>query len=254
MFRFSINIESSRKSYLEHIRKNMLYPVNNAGGTQKLLSGDGRSYLEISVENEYKDRIEYALKNLIAEVISMGFKTDYLKSRLRFGEETLLDRTLVNTMSVFDNSIDRKLAFSGLEEVNKLSLDGFFTFRMQRLRERWDEIVTVTGTNSVIYYSEEVKREFLQYLVASLPTLSRNVTLDTAIFGSTLYDGMGKEIERLSLLKSGDFSEEEEILFNLVNISPKTLMLTGDTELLSEEFLSLVKELFTVVSASETKS
>ncbi|MEG1922968.1 MAG: hypothetical protein RR307_00725 [Clostridia bacterium] len=241
---FSINIEQNRQCYLEHIKRQMLYAVNTARGTQNIVNCDERSFLEIYVDNEYRDKIEFGLKNNIAEVIALGFKADYLSEKLKFTDDSLLNRTLVNTMSIFDNEIDKKMALNGLNGLEALSLDGYFQFKLKALKNRWDEIINVTNKNGMISYNDYIKIEFLQYLMQSIPTLVNYVRLDMTLYGFVLYDSTNRELNTIPLMKCFPIDKEEELLYNLICLSPKSVCITGDDNCLSEQFVNLFNSLF----------
>lgn len=244
MYRFSINIDSKKSRYLDYIKKSLFYSVVNAGGSQRLTESDGRHFLEISVEEEYKQRLALGIKSAVAEVIALGFKTDYLREKLRFPSDTLLNRTIVNTMSVFDNAEDKRITYGAIEDLKNLSLDGLFLFRLGRLRKRWDEIVEITGMNGAAFYDDFVKTDFLRYLVKALPSLCDKITVNVDMHGIALYDATGFPIDNIALLKSEEFSAEEELLFNLISFAPERVEITGDRELASKELLSLVEAVF----------
>ena len=244
MHNFSINIDSAKSCYLKHIRNETFYSVVNANGSQKLFESEGRSYLEVSVDENFRERVGLNLRSAIADVISMGFKTDYLGKKLAFSEDSLVNRVLVDTMSIFDSSTDRKITYGAINNLDNLSIDGLFTFRLGKLRVRWGEIAAVTESNGLIFYDDESKVGFLSYLIMSVPSVCREITLDMNLHQPVFYDSNGTTVDCVSLLKVGTVSPEEELMFNLVNLAPKKLTVTGDRELLSREFLELSDALF----------
>ncbi len=244
MCTFSINIDSAKSCYLRRIKDDLFYLVTNANGFQRLSESDGRCYLDVSVSDEYRERVALSVKSAVAEAIALGFKIDYLSDKLKFLKNSLLSRTLVNAMSIFDNSADKKIAYSAIDNLTELSLDGLFLFRLGKLKNRWDEIASVTQGNGFLLSGDKLCTEFLQYLITSVPSAYGELTLDKNLHRTSLYDENGAPVPALRLWKSAPYSEEEEILFTLVTFAPRRLTVTGDKHLFSEEFLSLISDLF----------
>lgn len=237
-----ISIEQSKEYYLEHIRKQIIKGIPAGKSYSGISRVAGTSYLRISYDGALAEKINKNLKDIVSEVISLGFKAEYLGKKLCFSSESLLNSTLVNTMSIFDNAVDKKIVLRSIEELEDISIDGLFLFRLESLKRRWDEIVKVTGRNSIVSYDSNIKTEFLKYLISSIPTLVSVITVEVSLRGYTLYDGE-KEIEKMRLFSEKP-KEDEELLYNLVCLAPKKVLLKGDIELLSQEALALTESLF----------
>ena len=117
------------------------------------------------------------VKDLLADIFSIGYKNKYLSKKLNMGSEDLLSRTLINTMCIFDNSYDKTAIKRNLENIRNFSLDGFYNFRLGDVKKKWDEIVVLSNSYDTVINDYDTMRDFLMFLLEAIPTLVNNLSV-----------------------------------------------------------------------------
>ena len=115
-----------------------------------------------------------------------------------------------------------------LNEVNEIAIDGFFNFRLNNLKKKWEEIAQYIPE----FFSDRELKEFILYLINEKN--GRRVVLNKNI----LYDGFGRRLRRADLIPNTNLKIIKELL----------LCGAGSIELKSEpeadEELHYLKEYF----------
>lgn len=238
-----ISISQEKSFYLEHIRRQVGKGMPAGRVSGGIVCHEGTSYLRVNYDETVAEKIRRNLLDTVSEVISLGFKAEYLAVKLRLKQGDLLTETLINTMSIFDSGTDKRIVLKSLEKLSDIDMDGLFMFRLEELKNRWNEIAEITGKGSLVAADAEVRGEFLRYLVSSIPSLIDKVTVDFTLAGYTLYDEEGAHIEKMRLF-SPSASEDSELMYNLICLAPRKVIITGDSVLLCDEAKCLIKELF----------
>ena len=120
------------------------------------------------------------------------------------------------------------------------ALDGFFNFRLKRVKERWGEIINLANENSIVLSDENVCGEFLSFLIDALPKTDSCLKLKNDGENTLLFLD-GQKIQPL-LPFGKKFVDEEVVLFNLLQILPKRVVV--DERGFSNEFLNILNRYF----------
>lgn len=188
-----------------------------------------RAYIKII----YKEEVEKVALNEIftsvAEIIAINYKFYYFNSRmgslsLSRNKRELLLTTLISA----DLKDDVNYIKLKLNEVNEIAIDGFFNFRLNNLKKKWEEIAQYIPE----FFSDRELKEFILYLINEKN--GRRVVLNKNI----LYDGFGRRLRRADLIPNTNLKIIKELL----------LCGAGSIELKSEpeadEELHYLKEYF----------
>lgn len=127
----------------------------------KILFGESRAVISVD-----ESRVTPALWKLfsaaIAETVAVGYKYDYFSSSLPLRALTPYRRQIfLCALIAADLKTDAGYVREGLKEIDSCALDGFFTFRLQALKKKWDKII---GYIPPDFSPEELDR-FMQYLI-----------------------------------------------------------------------------------------
>lgn len=231
----NISIEKDKINYL-HFLENKI-----SQNSCKLTVLFDRAFLEVRDDD---GALRGVIKDSIAEIITIGYKYDYFKKYLQIGDDNLLDITLINTMSIFDNTSDKKFVLKRLNYLDEISIDGIFYFKLNELRKKWDEIIGMSIQNRLLSHDCEIKKEFLNYLIQAIPAVTHTIKLDVCENDFTMYDINNKNISKMNYVRNkSEKTVEEEMLYNLICYSPKAVVIRSAPRL-STQFYELLNSFF----------
>lgn len=246
MYELSLNVDKKDGHFLNYLALQLDKPLAQARGISALEQIDDRTYFSLACYDESAGQIVSLVKDLLADIFSIGYKNKYLSKKLCMGAEDLLSRTLVNTMCIFDNSYDKSSIKKSIDSMQNLALDGFYNFRLGDVKRKWDEIVTLSNTYDTVINDYDTMKDFLMFLLEAIPTLVNNLSV---IFdresGFEMFDEKGQRLNKLTTLSTKE-DAEEDLLYNLVCINPSSINFYGDMSALSEQFRDIAESLFII--------
>lgn len=106
------------------------------------------SQIEFKTEKEYCPYVRKFTEDHIADVITVGYKYDFFEKRLRLPLLSKLQRRfLLTALVAADYKEDRGFVIRRLRGLENYCLDGFFNFRLQDIKKRWEEIADYIPTD-----------------------------------------------------------------------------------------------------------
>lgn len=124
-------------------------------------AGD-RVKLEISVDREHFLRMKKLVASSVADVIAISYKYAFFKKRLCLSFLSNADReVLLASLIAADFNDDKKYLVKKLMPSTEFSIDGFYNFRMNALKDKWEEIVCLIPEH---FTSFELER-FISFLL-----------------------------------------------------------------------------------------
>ena len=244
-----------RDSYfLEYVYRRIAQPISSVGGICTLNDSGDKLSLGVAVCDECFSAVNKAAKSAVAEVLAVGYKNRFLKEKINIDTSSLLGRTLLDTMCIFDSNYDTNVIKKNILEINNLSIDGCYNFRLKEIKEKWKEIVALSNNYSAFFEEESVILDFLTYLMDAIPCLCDSVTVlvDLPKNNFQLVDGADRLLTKFeTFLEKDDLAEQ--VLFNLICFNPNVVRYCGDMDELGEEFCYVVNEIFNVREFLDTK-
>ena len=239
--------------FLDYLARQLDRPLAQARGVSALEEIDDRTFFSLACYDESAGQMSALVKDLLADIFSIGYKNKYLSKKLNMGSEDLLSRTLINTMCIFDNSYDKTAIKRNLENIRNFSLDGFYNFRLGDVKKKWDEIVVLSNSYDTVINDYDTMRDFLMFLLEAIPTLVNNLSV---VFdeesGFELFDEKGLRLNKLTTLSVRQ-EPEEDLLYNLVCINPAAVNFYGDWQSMSEQFKDIADSLFVINDMKSAK-
>ena len=135
----TVSERSENSSHITYLYNALSEAVQRMGGSGELILGEERAALRILVAAPSKLRVMLCEK--IAEVIGVGYKFRYLQERLSVCLSKREKRLLCAALIAADLEGDKAYIRRKLEKMEEYSVDGFYTFRLAPLREKWDRII-----------------------------------------------------------------------------------------------------------------
>lgn len=243
MYEVSISVDAKDRRYLDYIDAQLSRVLCEAGGVCARHEDGDRSYLALACEQTQKKCVTDALRDSIFHVISLGYKNDYFRDKMLISGESLLARTLLNTMCIFDTSADKRVAREQLGDLCDISLDGIYHFRLYALRKKWDEIIELTNANKFFLSNDVIMRDFLFFLVDAVPSQYPELTVKMSGDGYSILLPDGTQMSRLRCL-ARSFCPEEELLLNLICLKPQKVHLIAPPDIPGYDFTFIARFLF----------
>ena len=244
MYELTFSIENCNESLLKYLYDELSYSVGKVGGVCKYLQEKRRSKFALACNDLYATSIKHQSEEHLVDVLILGFKNLYVRKNLQIGEGNFFLNTLVNTMCLFDNKFDKQHIKNRLNVQGEVCIDGYYNFRMQRLKGKWNELVEIVKNNSALLNDKLLIKDFLTYLIDFFPP-SLN-TLSVVVDGNTfrLFDDNGKLLPSIKLVYQSQL--EEVLAINAICLKPQKIKLYCNSRLLKKEFLDLLTHLFDV--------
>ena len=241
MFEISFNTDFKSRGYLDFLYNNLKDEIKKCNAVVARQVCDDRVFLSFACEDCFAVDFKCKTDDLLAEIFVFGYKHDYLKNNLYIYKENLLIKTVINAMTIFDSQNDKKLIKKEFFNQQVGALDGFFNFRLKKIKEKWNEIIDLVNENSIVLSDNDVACEFLAFLIQSLPNTDGFVELkrigEEFLF---LFNGVETKI---TVPFGKNMVDEEVLLYNLIKTLPKRIVVKNKNDF-SDEFLSIIKKCF----------
>lgn len=192
-----ITERKDRSSYVTYIYNALMNEIVKCKGKGELFFGEERTLLKLNLS----PALEKQLKLVIAEILGIGYKYEFLRRNLRVAlsqrEKKLLSAALIAADFEGDKSfILRKLPTSG-----EYALDGIYDFRLAALREKWLHILSYIPVG----FSSADLTQFCEFLVGE--SRHKIYLKDGAVFGENF-----TRLSRSRLM--GEENPETEIILS----------------------------------------
>ena len=164
----------------------------NAGGTEvQITFGEGR--VTLSAEAESLGELKNLAADKIAEVLCIGYKYDLLSRHIRPAGLGRQEREiLLAAIIAADYAEDFRYIRARLRDVSVHTVDGFYLFRLQSLREKWKGVAACVPAS----FDGKQLAGFMEYLLGGS---RRKIFLK----GKDVYDCRCCRLRRAALIEGG---------------------------------------------------
>lgn len=243
MYELTFSVENSNENLLKYMYYGLEASVDKVGGVCKYIHGQRRSKFALACDDLYAATIKRQSEDYLADVLTLGFKNLYLRKSLNV-KDGLLINTLVNTLCVFDNKFDRHYIKKSLSLFGEICIDGYYNFRMSRLKSKWNELIEVVKGNGALLADSVVIKEFLCYLMDFLPSLQKDVSVVMDDGKLKLFDDKGRLVPNINIVSPATM--EELVAINIIAIKPQSVRLYCNKQDIDAQLIDLLKYLFDV--------
>ena len=234
--------ESQSKIYcLDYLYQKLSTQVKFVGGIIVKQNFSGRCQLSLAVPKKQKDYFVLLLLELISEVITQNYKKEYLSERIMNITATELTKTaFIKALTVFDKQTDKDLIKKQLVLASEINIDSFYYFKLQNLRNRWQEICNLVNENISSFDSSRTIKEFLRFLIKATEVSFDEVHLYKRNQDYYLTDSKNRPITNIcGCGENGEAGAIEE----LITLSPARIVLHGNMPL-KDPFYDYIFNLF----------
>ncbi len=148
---------NARTAYIYNALSSYLPPQS----PPEILTDDNRTAIAVE-ENFIGEEFLRYTRNILTEVVAIGYKYAYLSKKLPLEKLTFRERKIfLCALICADLPADKKYIRARLSETYTCALDGFFSFRMPALKKKWEKIISYIPPD----FSVEELERFMGYLV-----------------------------------------------------------------------------------------
>ncbi len=134
--------------------------INAAGGTGELQLSGERAVLRLCLKADSPDFRAF-LREKIAEILGIGYKYRFLRDRISVCLSRRETKLLCAALIAADLDGDKAYIRQKLGSGEEYSIDGFYSFRLTALREKWQKIVDYVPSG----FSVRDLKQFCDFLV-----------------------------------------------------------------------------------------
>lgn len=148
---------SARSSFITYLYNAVLSEIVCAGGGGELVFGEERTAFRMRLTEGRED----VVKERLAEILGIGYKYAYLKEKLHACLPKRERKLLIAALIAADYEGDKAYIRSKIGDLGEFAIDGFYTFRLGSLREKWTRIIDYIPEG----FSSQDLKKFCEFLV-----------------------------------------------------------------------------------------
>lgn len=243
MSEWTISTSINTQQYLTTLTDKLAQEMDASFVVLSTLTKNNRRYLNIACKSEHEQKMSKLLKDMLADVLATSYKKDFLRKKLHISSDSIIARTLLSTMSLFDSNYDKKLIKQCFADSRTIALDGVINFQLNEVIKRWDSIAALTGSANLSFNNDVFLLDFLSFLKESIPSLVSEVRVFVNENEVTIMDKDGRILEGLTAATAKE--AEENLAISLIAANPATVTLFCSQSNLSDELVKLLNGLFT---------
>lgn len=244
MYEVTVSVTNEQKYLLDSICQDMFDYIRQVDGTCANLQGNHRSYFCLACSDTYTNQVKRLLTDSVARILTLGYKNIFVRQLLEIDNNNFYQNVLVDTMCVFDHQYEMSIVANFLDCNRDIYLDGYYHFRMQSIKRKWEKVVDMILENNYILLDNALIVEFLQCLLQSADGKMSQLSICFDGDTCTLYDCKGKVLAPICPLSQRSTAEQQAIV-NAICLSPQKVQVLFASKP-SKEFCDLANALFDV--------
>lgn len=186
-----------RSSYVTYIYNALMSEIVRCGGKGELFFGEERTALRLVLS----PALEKQLRNILAEIIGIGYKYEFLRRNLHVALSKREKKLLSAALIAADFEGDKAYILRKLSPSCEYAVDGIYAFRLAALREKWLHILNYIPNG----FSSADLKQFCEFLVGE--SRHKIYLKDGAVFGENF-----TRLSRSRLM--GEENPETEIILS----------------------------------------
>lgn len=136
----TVSDEAAHSLYITYLYNALSGTLSRLNCSGELMLGE-RAVLRLRVQKEALMEVRDALAEKITEVVGVGYKYAYLSERVKTCLGGREKKLLCAALIAADYEGDRVYIRRKIAEKGEFSIDGFYSFRLGALRDKWQRIV-----------------------------------------------------------------------------------------------------------------
>lgn len=244
MYEATVSVDKVNGHLLDYVKGQLEPTINEIDGIISEIDEKRRKYFSLACSDTYRFQIQRKLGDAVSQALTLGYKNVFVRNLLKVDKGNFYQNVLVNTICLFDNEYDKQIVSRVVDVDKTLCIDGYYNFRLGTVKKKWQEVIKLVSDNFYVLSDNTTIVEFLQYLLESIESRVKqlSVSIDNDTFA--LYGTNEKVIvPTFSLAKKS--SCEEEVMLNVLFLKPQTIKVYHSDEL-SKDFCAMLDALFQV--------
>lgn len=169
MWEFSIQMDSAKRDMAEFIYSSLKIFIDDFEGVITSFEQGGKISIVIACPKIEKSRLQYHVSDCISKAICIYLKSYFLEQKLKIPQKSDIEiYTFKKALVSFDRETDRFLINKYIVLDKNLVIESFFHFKLQPLKEKWEELVRIANDNSTYLLSDDSFVELLKFLVDNI--------------------------------------------------------------------------------------
>ncbi len=157
------------------------------------------------IEDDLLEVAEDDLIDKISDIIAINYKYHFFENRLKtMALSSKLREILLIALISADVNEDKRYLRSKINKLSEIAIDGLYNFRLNNLKEKWDDICSFIPE----FFSERELCEFIRYLIGGKKKIK--ILVD----GNKVFDRRGLILKKSSLVPNQSFKTLKEILLS----------------------------------------
>lgn len=235
MWEYSICVKNSNKHIASYFLASTKKCIEKIGGIVTLYKDKDFSYIVIGTGDKDKEKVQNFLYRTITKVICSFFKSDFLNNNLNIMitdemSKLAFKKALIN----FDKETDFYIISKSLSFEKTLYLESFYNFRLQKLRDKWGELISLANENRDYLINSESFFDLLKFLVDNIDISEEEIDIVEDDDGYRIFSGSEEN--------SFGCLSKEGLVASVIDLSPQRINLYCKNENSATKILKKIYE------------
>lgn len=222
IFELTLSIENAKSNVIDFLFDKLSAQVKFNNGVIVKVKSQTRTNLSLAVNKKQKDYFILLLLELISEVITIEYKSEFFENNLGLiYNSPIMQTALISALTVFDKQTDKDLIKKSLILEKEFYIDRFYWFKLGALRQRWSDICQLVTDNSIRLKLSGGSNDLIKFLLKTSEVNALEVHLIDQNENFLVADSLNNPICALSSVNPGG---ELTTLKNLIMLSPSKII------------------------------
>ena len=241
MWEYSIVFSRNKLELAKKINNEIQSFVENKNGISTLLITKFNISVLVAVPDGQGEVLDLFIKDKIISLYVNEYKLNYLLENFNFEVTNNISmKAFIKALLMFDVETDRRIVKQKLLGFNSIVIDSFFNFRLQVLKNRWNDLVNLANDNIMYLMSRDTIIELLKFLISNLEFNCEMVKIKQNGENFILYNEKGELIKDETCR---DVLDNDSLITTLIYLNPKRIRL-DETYNIRNGAINLICELF----------
>ena len=237
MWEYCLTLDTTKSEMLNSVWNKLICYSKEYEIVLTKMDSFGMTNILIACNSFERYRLISFLQEIICECICYYYKKEFLLSKLKLKtSDKIMEQAFISALLFFDKDTDKFIVNKYLNIDKKINVGGFFNFKLQTIKDKWDELIEIANDNEVYLYSNETFIELIKFLIDNIEIKNEVINIipkqDKYEFCDSKFDAViTKEVT------------EEKLLDNLIELCPKNINIYG-TEKVPEHIKDVISKLF----------
>lgn len=238
MWEFCISINTSHHQIIDFVLEKLDGEIKDCNGVITCLNKEQCTDILVACNKFEKNRLILTLQEIISQVICYFYKKSFLMQNLHIDiVDNVSRQAFISALLYFDNETDSYIVNKYLEIGNKINIESFFNFRLQSLKQKWQELVDISNQNEIYLYKDDTFLELIKFLVDNIEVKNDVVNIMPLDKSYGIFDS------KFDIIEPSQDMDEEKLVTDLIALSPKSINIYC-SEILSSKIKTLICKLF----------